>query len=79
MTKKANFVAVTLKKISATVNGAKFYNSYRGSLIEDAPYNITFKMDENPSLDIRDLKNKEQGEYIVKGCIRWMWEVVKKS
>ena len=36
-------------------------------------------MDENPLLDIKDLKKKEQGQYIVTGCIRWMWEVIKKS
>ena len=29
--KKANLASVTLKKISATSNGAKFYNSYRDS------------------------------------------------
>ena len=46
--------------------------------MEDAPFRITFKMDENPSLDIRDLKNKEQGKYIVIGRIRWMGEVIKK-
>ena len=46
--------------------------------MEDAPCRITFKMDENPSLDIRDLKNKEQGKYIVIGRIRWMGEVIKK-
>ena len=36
-------------------------------------------MDENSSLDIKDQNKKEQGEYIVTGCIRWMGEVIKKS
>ena len=35
-------------------------------------------MDENPLLDITDLKNKEQCEYIATGCIRWMRQVIKK-
>ena len=54
--KKPNLVAITPKKISTTSNGARYYNLYRGSLKV-----FTFKMDEIPSLDIRDLKNKEQG------------------
>ena len=53
-----------MKKISTASNGAKFCNSYRGSFMEDAQCSITFKMDEKSSFDIRDLKNKEQGEYI---------------
>ena len=36
-------------------------------------------MDENLSLNITDLKNKEQVKYIATGCIRWMGEVIKKS
>ena len=56
--KEANLMPVTLKKISTSSNGAKFYNSYLGSLMEDAPCSITFKMDDNISLNIRDLKNK---------------------
>ena len=77
--KKANLVPVTFKKISTTSNGIKFYNLYRSSLMEDAPCNITIEMDEDPWLDIRDSKNKEQIEYIVTGCIRWIGEGIKKS
>ena len=47
--------------------------------MEVAPCSITFKIDENPSLDIKDLKNKEQGQYTITGWIRWMGEVIKKS
>ena len=36
LAKKANLVPVTLKKISTTSNGAKFYSPYRDSLMEDS-------------------------------------------
>ena len=68
--KKANLVPQTLNKMSTTSNGAKFYNSYRVSLMENPPFSITLKKNENSLLDIRDLKNKEQSEYTVTGCIR---------
>lgn len=58
--RKSNLVKVTLKKISTASNSAKFYYSYRGSLMEDGPCSITFKIAENPSVDRKDLKNKEQ-------------------
>ena len=50
--KKANLVPVTLKKTSAFSNGAKFYNLYRGNIMEDASCSITFKMGENALLEI---------------------------
>ena len=53
-------------------HGAKFYNSNRVSLMEDPLCSIIFKIDENPPLDIRDLKNKGQGAYIATDYIRWM-------
>ena len=65
--KKPNLVPVTLTEISTTSNGTKLYNSYRGSLMENVPSSIAFKMDENPLLDTTDLKNKEQFEYIATG------------
>ena len=74
--KKANLVPLAVKKIPATSNYANFYNSYRVSLPEDALFSVTFKKNENSSLDIRDLKNKEQGEYTLTG-IRWMGNVKK--
>ena len=50
--KKTNLVPVTLKKTSTTSNGAKFYNLYRGNIMEDAPCSITFQMGENALLEI---------------------------
>ena len=55
---KVNLVPITLKKISTTSNGAKFYNSNCVSLMEHVLCSITFETDENLPLDIRDLKNK---------------------
>ena len=77
--RKSNLVQVAVKKVSTASNSAKFYSSYRGSLMEDDSCGITFKMDNNSSLDIKVLKNKEQSEYIVTGRVRCMGEVIEKS
>ena len=57
-TKKTNLMPATLKKVFAASNGAKFCNSFCGSLMEDTLCSITFKINENPSLDVKDLKKK---------------------
>ena len=40
---------------------------------------LQLKMDENLLIDKKDLKKKEENEYIVIGCIKWMGKVIKKS
>ena len=49
--RKLNLVKVTLKKVSTAINSTKFYYYYCGSLTEDGPWRITFRIDENPSVD----------------------------
>ena len=70
--KKANSMPVTLTKITTVQSGTKFYNSYRGSKVIDAPCAVDFKMDETTHVFIKDLKGKDNGEFIVIGCIRWI-------
>ena len=77
-TKKESLVPVTFEKMYRTSDDTKYYNSYRGSLMDDAPCSITFEMDENPLLGMRDSKDKEQSRYIVTCCIGWMGEEIKK-
>ena len=50
-------------KTSFTINCVKICNSYRVSLVEDAPCRITFKMNQSPSLHMKDLGNKEKWAY----------------
>ena len=76
---QSNSMPSTLKLISTTSNGTTFYNLYGGSLLDHAQCCVTFKMDENPPLKAKALKKKEQGEYIVNGCIRFMGYVMKKT
>ena len=40
---------------------------------------LQLKMDENLLIDKKDLKKKEESEYIVIGCIKRMGKVIKKS
>lgn len=77
--KKSKLVPVPLKKTSATSNGAKFCSFHHGSLMEDTHWNNTYKLNKNLSLDIKDLTEKEQGEYIVIGSIRWIREVIRNT
>ena len=76
--KKSNLAPVTLKKIS-TGSNAKDCATVSRQFNGRCSVQYYIQMDENSSLDLNNLNKKEQGEYIVIGCIRWIEEVMKKS
>lgn len=47
--------------------------------MEDAPCNVTFKIDECQSMEIKHSKNKDDADYVVVGCIRWIRNVTIRS
>ena len=76
--KRQNAVPNTLRKVATAGNNAKFYNSYRGSLVVDAGVAVDFKVDDRTFLTIEEVKSKETGQYTVTGCLRWINEIQTK-
>ena len=67
-----NSIPVTLTKIMTVQTGTKFYNSYCGSKVIDTSCSVSFKIDENVHISIKDKKEKDSGVFIVNGCIWWI-------
>ena len=40
--------------------------------MEESPCRVSFKMDENTPVVVEKLKLKNDGDFVVTGCIRWI-------
>ena len=64
--KKQSSTPITLKNLSETPNGQIFYNTYRGSLMQDAPQ-ISFKPTELQEFKLINLQKEELENVTSKG------------
>lgn len=73
---KAGAVPVKFKNVSITNNGTCFFNTFRGSTIEEGVV-VDFKADENCSLTINELKTKANGTFTISVTMKWFGELEK--
>ena len=63
---------VTVIKLSPTPKGIFFYNSLRGSTFVTSPApNVSFNVDSNVIMSIRNIKSKNTGSFDIHGAIKW--------
>ena len=67
---------VKLTNVTKVASGTLFFNSNRGSRIEDASA-VTFKNTPLEDLKLIDIKDEFSGTFTVKGCIKWLKEATK--
>ena len=66
-------VPVKISKVYKTTSGSVFFNSFRGSMIEENA-TVNFKLNDNACLLLKDIKTRVSGTFTVKGCIKWLTE-----
>ena len=69
---------VKLTNVTKVASGTLFFNSNRGSRIEDVSA-VTFKNTPLKDLKLIDIKDKFSGTFTVKGCIKWLKEATQPS
>ena len=62
---------LALRKVYQTATGVAFYNSYRGSSIENNVDSIDFKFDDTECINLANLNAKTSGSFNIHGMIRW--------
>lgn len=68
--KKNSGQPVTVKRVYQTAKGVAFYNSFRGSSVDNVE-SIDVKVDETKCVSLGDLTSKSSGSFSVEGMIRW--------
>jgi len=63
-TLQTGFIPVTLMKVDCTSNGMHFFNSFRGSRIEEG-VSLTFTKDCTTVLSIPEVKTKDAGTQLL--------------
>ena len=71
-------IPIKISKMYATSTGSIFYNSFRGSSIdENVPVN--FKINDNMKLTINQIKCPSSGTFTVSGFIKWVTDMQQRE
>lgn len=65
---------VKFGNLTTTTNGTLFFNTFRGSKIEEGVA-VSFKLNNNSNLPMKDIKSKGRGTFTVSECIKWFRRV----
>lgn len=65
--------SLNVSKVFTSNNGTTFFNSFRGSKIEEG-VSPNFKSNDHSELSISQVQEKYSGTYTVQGCIKWLGE-----
>eukprot|EP00794_Sanderia_malayensis_P013403 gene13403-14779_t len=75
--KQASAQPITLKNIEKTDSGTSFFNSFKGSCIENCMDVISFKMDDIHFVNLSELNSEASGSFNIRGNLHWTKEPVE--